>query len=235
MLIARNAASTVSRSLLRARLPLRATAAVRLGNACLVSRSASTAAAVNVEAEETPSWEEYASKPDTTTSAAESQLPVEDPAAVPSPHLPFSALKRRVNHDSLKALTKRPFNFEYMSEVQERVLSLMPDLVGFEERPPHGVTKAEWEAQKPEEERNLPPPTKKDLLVKAKTGTGKTVVRQSYVVDPLQIRTDVWFGRLSWYLPSKGVCISWKRKLKRQRWRSLETFPQERRVWQDVC
>lgn len=69
----------------------------------------------------------------------------------------------------------------------------MPDLVGFEERPPYGVTKAEWEAQKPEEERNLPPPTKKDLLVKAKTGTGKTVVRQSYVVDPLH-RSELTSG-----------------------------------------
>ncbi|KAJ9100634.1 hypothetical protein QFC21_003678 [Naganishia friedmannii] len=175
MLIAKNAASTVSRSLIRARLPLRAAASVRLGNACLVYRSASSAAAANVEAEETPLWEDYASKPDTTSSATNSELPVEDPAATPSPHLPFSALQRRVNHDSLKALTKRPFNFEYMSEVQEQVLSLMPDLVGFAERPPHGVTKAEWEAQKPEEERNLPPPHKKDLLVKAKTGTGKTV------------------------------------------------------------
>lgn len=103
-------------------------------------------------------------------------MPVDDPVAPPSPHLPFSVLKRRVNHDSLKALTKRPFNFEYMSEVQERVLSLMPDLVGFEERPPHGMSQEEFDARKSEEERNLPSPQKKDLLVKAKTGTGKTVV-----------------------------------------------------------
>ncbi|KAJ9093581.1 hypothetical protein QFC19_008310 [Naganishia cerealis] len=176
MLIARNVASTISRSLLRARFARQAVVSVRIGNACAIHRSASSsAAALSTQIDETPSWEEYVAKPDVETATDASELPVEDPAAPPSPNLPFSVLKRRINHDSLKALTKRPFNFEYMSEVQERVLSLMPDLVGFEERPPHGMTKAEFEAQKSEEERNLPLPQKKDLLVKAKTGTGKTV------------------------------------------------------------
>jgi ATP-dependent RNA helicase MSS116 len=181
MLAARNA-STVARSFLRARAALRPVASAVSRHTALL-RSASSAAALAKPDVDSPSWEEYAEQPQVDTSAQVSELPVEDPIAPPNPRLPFSILKRRVNHDSLKALQKRPFNFEYMSEVQERVLSLMPDLVGFEERPPHGVSKAEWDAQKPEEERNLPPPTKKDLLVKAKTGTGKTVVSPAVCVD----------------------------------------------------
>lgn len=175
MIAARNA-STVGRSLLRARFALRSAATAFTSNTPLYRSASSAAALAHTETESSPSWEEYAEKPQGAASTEVSDLPVEDPLTPPNPNLPFSVLRRRINHDSLKALTKRPFNFEYMSEVQERVLSLMPDLVGFEERPPHGMSKEEFDAQKSEEERNLPAPVKKDLLVKAKTGTGKTVV-----------------------------------------------------------
>ncbi|GHJ87287.1 hypothetical protein NliqN6_3689 [Naganishia liquefaciens] len=175
MLAARNV-SNIGRSLLRARFALR-TATNAITSQSPLYRSASSAAAwAQTESEPSRSWEEYAEeKPQSGSLTQVSDLPVEDPVKPPNPRLPFSILRRRINHDSLKALQKRPFNFEYMSEVQERVLSLMPDLVGFEERPPHGMSKEEFDAQKSEEERNLPPPAKKDLLVKAKTGTGKTV------------------------------------------------------------
>lgn len=219
MLAARNA-STVARSFLRARSALRPVAAAVSQHTSLFRTASSAAAFAKSDVESSPSWEEYAEQPQVDNSAQASELPVEDPIAPPTERLPFSMLKRRVNHDSLKALRQRPFNFEYMSEVQERVLSLMPDLVGFEERPPHGMSKAEWEAQKPEEERNLPPPTKKDLLVKAKTGTGKTVVRTSGRLM-MEYRSSVFF-RHSWFPLSNGVYTFSRRRARRQHWNVSE-------------
>lgn len=69
-----------------------------------------------------------------------------------------------------------------MSEVQYRVLSLMPEVVGIKEKPPKGMSEAQWvESLEGEErervERKIQEGVrKKDMLVKAKTGTGKTVV-----------------------------------------------------------
>lgn len=84
--------------------------------------------------------------------------------------VPFESLKGRINHDTLKALTVKPFKFTAMSEVQKRVLGLLPHLSGGKLR-----SKAREEAEQAgevevKEERE-------DLLVKAKTGTGKTMVR----------------------------------------------------------
>ncbi|PWN33564.1 DEAD-domain-containing protein [Meira miltonrushii] len=70
----------------------------------------------------------------------------------------YSTLKPYMNYDTWKALTGKPFNFKEMSEVQERVLSLLPDLADpFNDTP------------MPDNQGG------RDLLVKAKTGTGKTV------------------------------------------------------------
>lgn len=44
--------------------------------------------------------------------------------------VPFEALQGYVNPDTLKALTFRPFQLKAMSEVQKRVLRLMPYLAG---------------------------------------------------------------------------------------------------------
>jgi ATP-dependent RNA helicase MSS116 len=229
MLAARNA-STVARSFLRARSALRPVAtAIHSSNVSLFRSSSSAAALAKPEVEASPSWEEYAEQPRVETTAPVSELPVEDPIAPPSPHLPFSVLKRRVNHDSLKALTKRPFNFEYMSEVQERVLSLMPDLVGFEERPPHGMSKEEFDAGKTEEERALPPPQKKDLLVKAKTGTGKTVVCTSPCAACAAVLTGLCVRR-SWFPLLKGVYTFSKRRAKRLLSKSLEIWKAARKA-----
>lgn len=46
--------------------------------------------------------------------------------------VPFEALRGYVNHDTLKALTFKPFQLKAMSEVQKRVLRLMPYLAGGE-------------------------------------------------------------------------------------------------------
>ncbi|CED83589.1 ATP-dependent RNA helicase pitchoune [Phaffia rhodozyma] len=71
--------------------------------------------------------------------------------------LPFSTLKGKINEHILTALTEGPFKFTQMSTVQTRVLSLLPGLVGPVEG--HGAGEE----------------GKRDLLVKARTGTGKTV------------------------------------------------------------
>ncbi|KAF7792072.1 hypothetical protein EIP86_003102 [Pleurotus ostreatoroseus] len=70
------------------------------------------------------------------------------------PH--FSTLEDKINPHILKALTVKPFKLTHMSAVQAQVLPLLPDLVT-----PYNPEK--------------PNPHRKDLLVKAKTGTGKTI------------------------------------------------------------
>lgn len=96
---------------------------------------------------------------------------------------PFTSLKGKINHNTLKALTFKPFQLTAMSEVQKRVLALMPELAG-------GKPKASAEAEEQgdgEIERtnalgqkvSTAARGKHDLLVKAKTGTGKTIVSHS--------------------------------------------------------
>ncbi|MCO5549639.1 hypothetical protein L7F22_003112 [Adiantum nelumboides] len=70
----------------------------------------------------------------------------------------YASLKPYIAYDTWKALTNKPFNFKEMSEVQQRVLGLLPDLADpFNEKP------------MPDNQGG------RDLLVKAKTGTGKTI------------------------------------------------------------
>lgn len=103
------------------------------------------------------------------------------------PNYTFDSLRRKVNHDTIKALTLRPFRFANMSEVQYRVLSQMPEIAGIMARPPPGMTPNQWLESLPEgsEERSVLQDkiengvAKKDMLVKAKTGTGKTIVSRA--------------------------------------------------------
>lgn len=60
----------------------------------------------------------------------------------------FASLKNKIDPDLLKALTGRPFRLTDMTAVQERVLNKLPELATTD---------------------------REDLLVKAKTGTGKTI------------------------------------------------------------
>lgn len=98
--------------------------------------------------------------------------------------MPFHALKGRMDHDSLKALTFKPFNLLAMSEVQKRVLSRMPELSG-------GVTKPSTvEAETPEEtaaRQEREQRGREDLLVKAKTGTGKTI---AFLIPSIEARIN---------------------------------------------
>ena len=68
----------------------------------------------------------------------------------------FQSLKGAVHPQTVKALTVKPFKFEHMSEVQRRVLTRLPELAGAS--------------------KDGKPVEREDLLVKAKTGTGKTIV-----------------------------------------------------------
>ena len=98
--------------------------------------------------------------------------------------VPFETLKGRINYDTLKALTFKPFQLTAMSEVQKRVLKLMPYLAGGRLR---GVARdtaesvarhdaKEFVKQDVEEDPDGERRGREDLLVKAKTGTGKTIV-----------------------------------------------------------
>ena len=81
--------------------------------------------------------------------------------------VPFETLKDKINPNILKALIFKPFQLSAMSQVQQRVLKLMPYLVGgdYGEDTSSDPSIAEVKAK-----------GRQDLVVKAKTGTGKTLV-----------------------------------------------------------
>jgi ATP-dependent RNA helicase MSS116, mitochondrial len=83
-----------------------------------------------------------------------------------NPSLAFSTLRMKVSPDTLRAVTEKPFNHVHMSSVQAAVLPLLPELA----RPHDG------------DEPHGPP---RDLLVKAKTGTGKTL---AFLVPAIEAR-----------------------------------------------
>lgn len=88
--------------------------------------------------------------------ALEQELPVDEEEESAVTGVPFASLENKIHPQTLATLTGPPFNFKNMSSVQARVLSLLPELVG--EQEPHGEEGG-----------------KRDLLVKARTGTGKTI------------------------------------------------------------
>ena len=120
-----------------------------------------------------------------TSSSGGPQSDVSAESSTPAIQLtPFTSLKGKVDHDILKALTVRPFQLTAMSEVQKRVLALMPELAGG--KPKRSAVGEEGGAVQEEEvlqvnaigqKVSTAARGKHDLLVKAKTGTGKTIVR----------------------------------------------------------
>ena len=82
----------------------------------------------------------------------------------------FSTLRGKVHPDTLAAITVRPFKYTHMSPVQEKILPMLPDLaLPYDPNSPHANDPA-----KP-----------RDLLVKAKTGTGKTM---AFLVPAIEAR-----------------------------------------------
>lgn len=103
----------------------------------------------------------------------------------------YASLKPYVNYDTWKALTNKPFHFKTMSEVQQRVLSLLPALAD----PQLG--------DMPDGEGG------RDLLVKAKTGTGKTV---AFLVPAIERRL-----RAIYHAERGRFTAPWQSMLEKQR------------------
>ena len=80
----------------------------------------------------------------------------------------FSTLKGKINPALLRALTVSPFQLRNMSAVQAQVLPLLPGLASV------------YDKENPNEERA-------DLLVRAKTGTGKTI---GFLVPAVEARLN---------------------------------------------
>jgi len=93
-------------------------------------------------------------------------IPETDPEATS-----FQTLKGKIAYDTLKALTVKPFKLENMTSVQKEVLTLLPELVR-----PHDPNEPA--------DSNLPA---RDLLVKARTGTGKTL---AFLVPAIEARLN---------------------------------------------
>ncbi|KAK4686651.1 hypothetical protein P7C73_g3476, partial [Tremellales sp. Uapishka_1] len=120
--------------------------------------------------------------PSSTHSSTPSSTPSTEPPAAPVKQLtPFTSLKGRINHDTMKALTVRPFKLTAMSEVQRRVLGLMPELSGGQ---PKGEAKISEDGDTAVEGEKR---GREDLLVKAKTGTGKTI---AFLVPAIEARLN---------------------------------------------
>lgn len=94
----------------------------------------------------------------------------------------FASLKGAINPALLQALTVKPFAYTNMSAVQQSVLHLLPDVAS-------GVG---------EHAAPMPDGQGRDMLVKAKTGTGKTI---AFLVPALEARLrsiqDVRNGKFS--------------------------------------
>ncbi len=104
----------------------------------------------------------------------------EDSASEPKTNLiPFTSLQGYINYDTLKALTFKPFTLSAMSEVQKQVLSKMPYLAGGRLKGIMRQSEKDGELVENvgmEEDEEGMRRGREDLLVKAKTGTGKTIV-----------------------------------------------------------
>lgn len=85
----------------------------------------------------------------------------------------FETLKGVIHNDTWKAITVKPFQHTHMTPVQQTVLSLLPELA----RPHNAVLTAEDGSP-------VKQPTR-DLLVKARTGTGKTL---AFLVPAIEAR-----------------------------------------------
>jgi ATP-dependent RNA helicase MSS116, mitochondrial len=75
----------------------------------------------------------------------------------------FSSLEDKVHPNTLKAIVEKPFNYVHMSSVQAEILPLLPGLAQARQENPEST----------------------DLLVKARTGTGKTL---AFLVPAIEAR-----------------------------------------------
>ncbi|KAG9125399.1 hypothetical protein FRC07_007758 [Ceratobasidium sp. 392] len=85
--------------------------------------------------------------------------------------IPFSAIQKLVTPETYKAITVRPHKLTHMTPVQAAVLPLLPQL-------------AKHHSEIEQVDGKLPP---RDLLVRAKTGTGKTL---AFLVPAIEARVN---------------------------------------------
>lgn len=85
----------------------------------------------------------------------------------------FESMEGVISKETLKALTQSPYKFKNMTPVQAAVFDYLPPLSD------------SHDSKAPSEESRTPPP---DLLVKAKTGTGKTA---AFMIPAIEQRVNV--------------------------------------------
>ena len=95
----------------------------------------------------------------------------------------FSTLKGSISDNTLRAITHAPFNIKHMSPVQAAVLPLLPELAD-----PHN----------PDDPSTSP----RDLLVKARTGTGKTL---AFLIPAVEARIKALDKQSKQALADSGV------------------------------
>lgn len=112
-------------------------------------------------------WASFAAQPQSEQSEGPTFTPKGPETADTGEDQPtFSSLRDKINPAVLKAITVKPFNFTTMSVVQAAVLPMLPGLA------------VPYNAKEPSSSRQ-------DLLVKAKTGTGKTL---GFIVPAIEAR-----------------------------------------------
>lgn len=102
----------------------------------------------------------------------------------------FHSLKGYIEYPIYKALVEKPFQFTTMSAVQQEVLGLLPELTDSTARGAAPREKEESEGQDAEKVASLKRGERSfatDLLVKAKTGTGKTI---AFLAPALEARVQ---------------------------------------------
>ncbi|KDN45772.1 DEAD-domain-containing protein [Tilletiaria anomala UBC 951] len=105
----------------------------------------------------------------------------------------FASLKGKLSEPVFRAITQKPFGYKEMSEVQQRVLNLLPEIA----ESPDAIGLAQDDKKG------------RDLLVKARTGTGKTL---AFLIPAIEARLKA-IERVS-----KGdFPDSWRELLRRNR------------------
>ena len=127
------------------------------------SYSTSASAFNNLLADSTPLHEAEPVSEDSASDQTKNFASL-DPVA-----LPFFSLESSIHPNTYRALTSEPFKLDTMSHVQSKVLPLLPKLAL-----PYVLHDSEQQV-----------PFARDLLVKAKTGTGKTL---AFLVPALEAR-----------------------------------------------
>ncbi|KAF8906813.1 P-loop containing nucleoside triphosphate hydrolase protein [Gymnopilus junonius] len=106
----------------------------------------------------------------TVTTSPVPDTPVDPEKTTPDASLSFQSLADKIHPNTLRAITVAPFKYTHMSAVQAQILPLLPQLAD-----PYDAS-ARTDSEHP-----------RDLLVKAKTGTGKTM---AFLVPAIESRLN---------------------------------------------